>query len=99
MPKSDSPIPRPPAPGTAATVHLLVGAGRAPVISADAHEVIDQPVLYLRAQVDDVPRSGTRHTCDISISGPPADVAALVEQMATAVREAGPTSEDRSGTI
>jgi hypothetical protein len=90
MPKSDSPIPRPPAPGT---VHLLVGAGRAPVISADVHDIIDRPVAYLRLQVDDVPRSGTRHACDLSISGPPEDVAALVEQMATAVREAGPASE------
>jgi hypothetical protein len=89
MPKSDSSTRRPPAPGTAATVHLLVGAGRAPVISADVQVVIDQPVAYLRLQVDDVPRSGTRHTCDISISGPPAEVAALVEQMAAAVEQAG----------
>jgi hypothetical protein len=85
----DSPTRRPPAPGTAATVHLLVGDGRAPVVSADVHEVIDRPVAYLRLQVDDVPRSGTRHTCDLSISGPPEAVAALVEQMATAVEQAG----------
>jgi hypothetical protein len=89
----DSPTRRPPAPGTAVTVHLLVGSGRAPVISADVQVVIDRPVAYLRLQVDDVPRSGTRHTCDVSISGPPEDVAALVEQMATAVREAGPAAK------
>lgn len=95
MPKSNSPIPRPPAPGTAATVHLLVGAGRAPTVSADVHLVIDQPVAYLRLQVDDVPRSGTRHTCDVSISGPPADVAALIEQMAAVVDEARPPEHPR----
>ena len=89
MPKPDSPTRRPPAPGTAATVHLLVGSGRAPVISADVHLVINQPVAYLRLQIDDAPRSGTRHTVDVSISGPPEDVAALVEQMAAAVEQAG----------
>jgi hypothetical protein len=57
--------------------------------------VIDRPVAYLRLQVDDVPRNGTRHTCDVSISGPPAEVAALVEQMAIVVREAGPGGPDR----
>jgi hypothetical protein len=81
---------QPPAPGTAATVHLLIGDGRMPVISAEVHHVIDRPVAYLRVQVDDVPRSGTRHTCDISISGPPADVAALVAQLAAAVDAAQP---------
>ena len=87
--RPDSPTRRPPPPGTAATVHLLLGDGRAPVVSANVHEVIDRPVAYLRLQVDDVPRSGTRHTCDVSISGPPADVAALVEQMADAIEQAG----------
>jgi hypothetical protein len=95
MPKSDSPIPRPPPPGTAAAIHLLLGAGRAPVVSADVHEVIDHPVTYLRLQVDDVPRSGTRHTCDVSISGPPGAVAALVEQMAAAVDQARPPEHPR----
>jgi hypothetical protein len=90
----DSPTRRPPAPGTAATVHLLVGDGRAPVVSADVHEVVDRPVAYLRLQVDDVPRSGTRHTCDVSISGPPEAVAALIEEMAAAVRQADPAPED-----
>ena len=87
--RSDSPTRRPPAPGTAATVHLLIGGGRAPVVSADVAEVVDRPVAYLRLQVDDVPRSGTRHAVDISISGPPAEVAALVEEMATAIKQAG----------
>jgi hypothetical protein len=95
----DSPTRRPPAPGTAATVHLLIGNGRAPVVSADVQQVIDRPVAYLRLQADDVPRNGTRHTCDVSISGPPEDVAALVEQMAAAVREAGPEAEHGRGTI
>jgi hypothetical protein len=44
-----------PAPGTHATVHLVVGGGRMPVITADLGEVVDQPVLYLRTQVDDMP--------------------------------------------
>jgi hypothetical protein len=88
MPKSDSPTRRPPAPGTAAAIHLLVGDGRAPVVSADVREVVDRPVAYLRLQADDVPRGGTRHTVDVSISGPPEDVAALVEQMAAAVEQA-----------
>jgi hypothetical protein len=79
---------RPPAPGTAANVHLLIGNGRAPVVVAEITPVLDSDVLYLRLQVDDVPRSGTRHTVDLSISGPPTDVAALVEQMASAVQQA-----------
>lgn len=88
--QADSPTRQPPAPGTAATVHLLIGDGRAPVVSADVQEVVDRPVAYLRLQVDDVPRNGTRHTCDVSISGPPNEVAALVEQMALAVDQAQP---------
>jgi hypothetical protein len=79
---------RPLAPGTAANVHLLIGNGRAPVVVAEITPVLDSDVLYLRLQVDDVPRSGTRHTVDLSISGPPTDVAALVEQMASAVQQA-----------
>jgi hypothetical protein len=79
---------RPPAPGTAVAVHLLVGGGRMPVVSADLRQVIDQPVTYLRLLVDDVPRSGTRHTCDVSISGPPAEVAALVASLAAALEAA-----------
>ena len=83
---------RPPAPGTACTVHLLVGNGRMPVVSADAAEVIDQPVTYLRLLSDDTPRHGTRHSLDVSISGPPADVAALVTQLGEAVAAAQPPS-------
>jgi hypothetical protein len=59
-----------------------------PVVSADLRQVIDQPVTYLRLLVDDVPRSGTRHTCDVSISGPPAEVAALVASLAAALEAA-----------
>ena len=64
-----------------------------PVITADASLVVDQPVTYLRLQIDDTPRSGTRHALDISISGPPADVAALVASLATAVNQAGQPEE------
>jgi hypothetical protein len=59
-----------------------------PVVSADLRQVIDQPVTYLRLLVDDVPRSGPRHTCDVSISGPPAEVAALVASLAAALEAA-----------
>ena len=79
---------RPPAPGTAANVHLLIGNGRAPVVVAEVTPVLDSDVLYLRLQVDDVPRSGTRHTVDLSISGPPKDVAALVSELTRVVEQA-----------
>jgi hypothetical protein len=84
---------RPPAPGTACTVHLLVGNGRMPVVSADVQEVVDRPVAYLRLQTDDVPRSGARHSVDVSISGPPADVAALVTRLGEAVADAASPTE------
>jgi hypothetical protein len=95
MPSTQSPTPRPPALGTATAtaVHLLVGAGRMPVITADVAEVVDQPVTYLRLLVDDTPRSGTRHSLDVSISGPPADVAALVASLAAAVEQADQARE------
>jgi hypothetical protein len=64
-----------------------------PVISADVQEVVDRPVAYLRLQTDDVPRSGTRHTVDVSISGPPADVATLVARLGEAIADAAPPSE------
>jgi hypothetical protein len=81
---------RPPAPGTAVAVHLLIGNGRMPVVSADAAEVVNQPVTYLRLLSDDTPRHGTRHTVDVSISGPPADVAALVTRLGEAVAATEP---------
>jgi hypothetical protein len=84
---------RPPAPGTAANIHLLIGNGRAPVVVAEITPVLDHDVLYLRLQVDDVPRSGTRHTVDISISGPPTDVAALVAELTRAVEQASPREQ------
>lgn len=93
MPSTQSPTPRPPAPGTHATVHLLLGAGRMPVITADQHQIVDQPVTYLRLLVDDTPRHGTRHALDVSISGPPAEVAALVASMAAAVDQASRSEE------
>lgn len=83
-----------PAPGTAVAVHLLVGGGRIPLIAADVRRVVDQPIVYLRAEVDDVPRHGTRHTLDVTFSGPPADVAALVAQMAAALHAAQLTEDE-----
>jgi hypothetical protein len=79
---------RPPAPGTAANVHLLIGNGRAPVVVAEITLVLDSDVLYLRLQVDDIPRSGPRHTVDLSISGPPTEVAALVAELTRVVAQA-----------
>ena len=70
----------------------LTGNGRAPVVAAETTPVLDRDVLYLRLQVDDVPRSGTRHTVDLSISGPPQEVAALVAELVHVVagqREGG----------
>jgi hypothetical protein len=64
-----------------------------PIVSADVQKVVDRPVAYLHLQVDDVPRSGTRHAVDVSISGPPADVAALVVRLGEAVADAAPPSE------
>jgi hypothetical protein len=87
--------PRPPAPGTNVIVHLLIGDGRAPLISAEVGHALDAEVLYLRLQLDDAPRSGTRHALDVSISGPPADVAGLVADLAAAVEQA--TSDPEGG--
>jgi hypothetical protein len=83
-----------PAPGTAVAVHLLVGGGRIPLVAADLRQIVDKPIVYLRAEVDDVPRHGTRHTLDVTFSGPPADVAALVAQMTAALRAAEPTGDE-----
>jgi hypothetical protein len=58
------------------------------VVVAEITPVLDADVLYLRLQVDDVPRSGTRHTVDLSISGPPQDVAVLVAELARVVEQA-----------
>lgn len=68
-------------PGTQATLHLLIGGGRMPVVTADLGEVVDQPVLYLPMQVHDMPRQA-RHEVNPSISGPPADLRALVAELA-----------------
>jgi hypothetical protein len=56
-------------------------------VAAEITPVLDSDVLYLRLQVDDVPRSGTRHTVDLSISGPPEEVAALVAELARVVEQ------------
>ena len=74
--------------GTAANIHLLIGNGRAPVVVAEITPVLDSDVLYLRLQVDDVPRSGSRHTIDLSISAPPTDAAALVAELGRVVEQA-----------
>jgi hypothetical protein len=78
----------------AANVHLLISNGRAPVVVAEVTPVLDSDVLYLRLQVDDVPRSGTRHTVDFRISGPPEEVANLVAELARVVEQA---SQGREG--
>jgi len=89
MAKSDSPTPRPPTPGTATTVHLLIGrpSGRMPVV-ADLRQVAGEPVMYVRFEVDDRERQYARHKVDVTFSGPPADMAALLAQMTAAVEQA-----------
>jgi hypothetical protein len=76
---------RPPAPGTNVAVHLLLGLGRQPVIAAETGLVGNDPVTYLRLQVDDQERQFTRHVVDVSISGPPAEIAALVAELGRAI--------------
>jgi len=87
--------PRPPSPGTATAVHLLIGrpSGRMPLVAADLHEVAGEPILYVRLEVDDRERQHARHKVDVTFSGPPADIAALVAQMTAAVEQAGRSEE------
>jgi hypothetical protein len=49
-----------------------------PVVEANVRLVVDQPVLYLRAEVDDRERHFARHKVDVTFSGPPADIHALL---------------------
>ena len=79
---------RRPAPGTHVAVHLLLGDGRQLAVNAQPGELLGQPLLFLRLQADDTPRHGTRHAVEVSISGPPADVAALVAELQAAVDHA-----------
>ena len=90
MASSQSPTPRPPTPGTATAVHLLIGrpSGRMPVVAADLHQVADEPVMYLRFEVDDRERQYARHKVDSTFSGPPADIHTLLAQMTAAVEAA-----------
>jgi len=92
---TQSPTPRPPAPGTATAVHLLIGRppGRMPVVVADLRQVADEPVMYLRFEVDDRERQYARHKVDVTFSGPPADIAALLAEMTAAVEQAGRPEE------
>jgi hypothetical protein len=69
---------------------MLIGGGHMPVVTADLGEVVDQPVLYLRLAVEDMPRQGPRHEVNLSFSGPPADVVRLVADLAAAVEQAQP---------
>jgi len=95
MPDQKSSTPRPPAPGTATTVHLLIGRppGRVPLVAADLHQVAGEPLLYLRLEVDDRERQYTRHKVDVTFSGPPADIHALLAQVTAAVEQAGRPEE------
>ncbi len=87
---------RPPAPGTATAVHLLIGRppGRMPLVAADLREVAGEPVMYLRFEVDDRERQHARHKVDVTFSGPPADIAALLAQMTAAVEQAELPAEE-----
>jgi len=96
MPDQKSPTPRPPAPGTATAVHLLIGrpSGRMPLVAADLHEVAGEPILYVRLEVDDRERQHARHKVDVTFSGPPADIHTLLAQMAAAVEAAELPAEE-----
>ena len=61
-------------------MHLLIGrpSGRMPIVAADLRQVADEPVMYLRFEVDDRERQHARHKVGVTFSGPPADIAALV---------------------
>jgi hypothetical protein len=87
---------RPPAPSTATAVHLLVGRppGRMPVVAADLKQVAGEPLMYLRFEVDDRERQHARHKVDVTFSGPPADIAALLAQMTAAVQAAELPAEE-----
>jgi len=86
---------RPPAPGTAAAVHLLLGRppGRMPLVAADLREVAGEPLMYLRLEVDDRERHFARHKLDVTFSGPPADIHTLLAEMTAAVEQAGRPEE------
>ena len=96
MPDQKSPTPRPPAPGTATAVHLLIGrpSGRMPLVAADLHQVADEPVMYLRFEVDDRERQYARHKVDVTFSGPPADIHALLAAVTAAVQAAELPAEE-----
>lgn len=82
---------RPPSPGTATAVHVLIGRppGRMPVVAADLREVAGEPLMYLRFEVDDRERQHARHKLDVTFSGPPTDIRALLAQGTAAVEQAG----------
>jgi len=86
---------RPPAPGTAVAVHLLIGRppGRMPVVVANVRQVAGEPLLYLRLEVDDRERQYARHKLDVTFSGPPADIHALLAQVTAAVEQADQQQE------
>jgi hypothetical protein len=87
---------RPPAPGTATAVHLLLGRppGRMPVVEAALREVAGEPLMYLRFEVDDRERQHARHKVDVTFSGPPADIHALLAQVTAAVEQAELSPEE-----
>jgi hypothetical protein len=61
-----------------------------PLVAADLRQVAGEPLLYLRFEVDDRERQYARHKVDVTFSGPPADIHALLAQMTAAVEAAEP---------
>jgi hypothetical protein len=78
---------RPPTPSTHASLHLLVGDGRMPVVSAEAGSITGVDMVWARVEVDtlDAEPKRTRHAARFTVSGPRADVKRLIVDMAAAV--------------
>ncbi len=82
-----APAPPPEPPGSHATLHLLIGAGRMPTVGASAGLVAGSESVWLHIDFDDMPKGRARHAGHFTVSGPPADVRALVELLGRALDE------------
>jgi hypothetical protein len=86
MLKRKSPTaPTPEPPGSDASLYLLVGAGRMPVVGAAAGLVAGSESVWLRIEFNDMSSGRARHSGHFTVSGPPADVRALVAQLSEAL--------------
>jgi hypothetical protein len=77
--------PPPEPPGSDATLHLLIGAGRTPTVSASTGLIAGTQTTWLRVEFDDRPSGRARHSGHFTVSGSPADVRTLVDQLGHAL--------------